>query len=69
MIKAARDLVRGARSKISSPGSARTLLIGAALGMVIGLAAVGFRTLIIFSNSLFFPHHPEQLGVIGRWWR
>ncbi len=61
--------VSDARSRISTLGSTRMLLVGAALGVAVGLVAVGFRSLILFSNELFFPHHPEQFGVIGRWWR
>lgn len=45
------------------------LLVGAVLGVAVGLVAVGFRSLIQLSTSLFFPHDPEKLGIIGRWWR
>ncbi|MBU1356240.1 MAG: chloride channel protein [Candidatus Edwardsbacteria bacterium] len=47
----------------------RILLLGVGVGILTGLTAVAFRSLIIFSNSLFFPHDPHQIFLIGRWWR
>ncbi|HTY08727.1 MAG TPA: chloride channel protein, partial [Candidatus Edwardsbacteria bacterium] len=48
---------------------AKPLVISVALGLMVGLVAVGFRSLIGWSNGLFFPHDPEHLFIIGRWWK
>jgi len=47
----------------------RILLLGVGLGIITGLVAVAFRSLIIFSNSMFFPHDPQKIFLIGRWWQ
>jgi len=57
-----RDFIR-----IASPS--KLLLISAAIGLVVGLIAVGFRSLIVWCNGLFFPQPPEQLALLGAWWK
>jgi CIC family chloride channel protein len=44
------------------------LLLGVLAGAVTGLAAVAFRSLINFSTGLFFPHDPQQVFLVGKWW-
>lgn len=50
-------------------GPTKLLVMSVVLGLAVGLLAVGFRSLIVWCNALFFPRDPEQLFVIGRWWK
>lgn len=61
------DKIRKDVIKIASP--TKLLSISAAIGLVVGLSAVGFRSLIVWCNGLFFPQHPEQTLLLGRWWK
>lgn len=61
------DSVRLRASRMAGP--TKLLIISAGIGLVVGLVAVGFRSLIIWSNGIFFPYHPERLLLIGRWWK
>ncbi len=70
MITKVKNYALSATERITQMGRpTRILLLGVGVGILTGLTAVAFRSLIIFSNSLFFPHDPHQILLIGRWWR
>jgi chloride channel protein, CIC family len=66
-IRSLADPIRTRASRMAGP--TKLLIISAVIGLVVGLVAVGFRSLIVWCNGIFFPYHPEQLFLIGRWWK
>ncbi|MRR09943.1 chloride channel protein, partial [bacterium] len=71
-IKDLRHWLRSVPGRVDVPrivGPTKLLVISVVLGLAVGLVAVGFRSLIVWCNGLFFPHDPEQLFLIGRWWK